>query len=162
MQKCILVIFGMANDHLPIWYLNEIVSLLIQGGCNVVLILCWRFVDVVGPTEFPLLILDRMKIELIYNNNNNNNNLFYVCFAFLRDPRSVFYTLHKFAHLLYSAHRSLTPVFESRCGYIWRVFHLLLHFITFGVPSAHLTYHVHKSDCKKINHHHHQHNSDGY
>ena len=41
-------------------------------------------------------------------------------------------------------HRSLLPVFESRRGYIWRLFHLWLRFITFGGRSAHLVYHVHK------------------
>jgi len=45
-------------------------------------------------------------------------------------------------------HRSLPPEFESRHGHIWRVFHLWLHFITFGGRSAHLAYHVHKSGCK--------------
>ena len=42
-------------------------------------------------------------------------------------------------------HRSLAPVFESRRGHIWRVFHLRLLFITFGGRSAHLAYHAHKS-----------------
>ena len=43
-------------------------------------------------------------------------------------------------------HRSLPPEFESRGGHIWRLFHLWLHLITFGGRSAHLPYHVHKSD----------------
>ena len=42
-------------------------------------------------------------------------------------------------------HRSLLPEFEPRHWHIWRVFHLLLCFITFGGRSAHLAYHVHKS-----------------
>ena len=29
-------------------------------------------------------------------------------------------------------HRSLPPVFESRRGHIWRLFHLLFRFVTFG------------------------------
>ena len=45
-------------------------------------------------------------------------------------------------------HRSLLPMFESWRGYIWRVFHLWLCFITFGGSSAHLAYHVHKSGRK--------------
>ena len=45
-------------------------------------------------------------------------------------------------------HISLPTVFESRRGNIWRVFHLWLRFITFGGRSAHLVYHVHKSDRK--------------
>jgi len=45
-------------------------------------------------------------------------------------------------------HRSLPPVFESRRGHIWRLFHLLHHLITFGGHSAHLAYHVHNSSCK--------------
>jgi len=32
--------------------------------------------------------------------------------------------------------------------HIWRVFHLWLHFITFGGRLTHLTHHVHKSGCK--------------
>ena len=51
-------------------------------------------------------------------------------------------------------HRSLPPVFESRRGDIWRLFHLWLRFVTFGSRSAHLAYHVHKSGRKtSINHH---------
>jgi len=45
-------------------------------------------------------------------------------------------------------HRSLPPVFESRRGHIWRVFHLWLRFITFGCRTADLVYHVHKSGRK--------------
>ena len=45
-------------------------------------------------------------------------------------------------------HRSLPPEFESRCGHIWRVFHLWPHFITFGSRLAHLTYHAHRCDHK--------------
>ena len=45
-------------------------------------------------------------------------------------------------------HRSLPPVFESRRGDIWRVFHLWLRFITLGGRSAHLAYHVHKNGRK--------------
>ena len=45
-------------------------------------------------------------------------------------------------------HRSLPPVFESRCGHIGRLFHLRLRFITFGGRSAHLAYHAHKSGGK--------------
>jgi len=45
-------------------------------------------------------------------------------------------------------HRSLPPVFESRHGHIWRVFHLWACFITFEGRSAHLAYHVHKSGRK--------------
>jgi len=44
--------------------------------------------------------------------------------------------------------RSLKDEFESRRGYIWRVFHLWLRFITFGGRSAHLPYLVHKSGRK--------------
>ena len=54
-------------------------------------------------------------------------------------------------------HRSLPPVFESRRGHIWRVFHIWLRFIAFGSSSAHLAYHVHTSGRKTtiiINHHH--------
>jgi len=36
------------------------------------------------------------------------------------------------------------------CGYIWRVFHLWLRFITFGGHSAQLAYHVHKSGCNTL------------
>ena len=55
-------------------------------------------------------------------------------------------------------HRSLSPVFESRRGHVWRLFHLSLCLISFGGCSAHLAYHVHKSGCKTsiiiiINHH---------
>ena len=42
-------------------------------------------------------------------------------------------------------HRSLPPIFESRRGHIWRVFHLWLRFITFGSRLAYLAYHVPKS-----------------
>jgi len=45
-------------------------------------------------------------------------------------------------------HRSLPPMFESRRGHIWRLFHLWLRFITFGGSLAHLAYHVHKSGRK--------------
>ena len=45
-------------------------------------------------------------------------------------------------------HRSLPPVFESRRGHIWWMFHLWICLITFGGRSAHLTYHVHKSGHK--------------
>ena len=45
-------------------------------------------------------------------------------------------------------HRSLPPVFESRCGHIWRLFHLWLRFITVGGHSAHLSCHVDKSGRK--------------
>ena len=44
--------------------------------------------------------------------------------------------------LVGSDHRSLPPEFESRCGHIWRAFHLRLRFIT------DLAYRVHKSGCK--------------
>jgi len=44
--------------------------------------------------------------------------------------------------------RSPSPVFESRRGHIWRVFHLWLRFISFGDRSAHLSYDVHKSGHK--------------
>jgi len=44
--------------------------------------------------------------------------------------------------------RSLPPVFETRRGHIWRLFHHRLHFITFGGRSAHLPYHVHKNGRK--------------
>jgi len=33
-------------------------------------------------------------------------------------------------------------------GHIWRLFRLLLHFISCGGRSAHLAYHVHKSGCE--------------
>jgi len=49
-------------------------------------------------------------------------------------------------------HRSLSPVFESRRGHIWRLFHLWLRFITVGGCSAHLANHDHLA-----NHHHHHH-----
>jgi len=42
-------------------------------------------------------------------------------------------------------HTSLPPDFKT---HIWRVFHFWLHFITFGGHTAHLAYHVHKSDHK--------------
>jgi len=45
-------------------------------------------------------------------------------------------------------HRSLSPVFKSRCGHIWRLFHLWFRFITFGGCSAHLAYNMHKSGHK--------------
>ena len=45
-------------------------------------------------------------------------------------------------------YRSLPPVFESRRGYIWRLFHLWLRFVTFGGRLAHLVYHVHTSGRK--------------
>ena len=45
-------------------------------------------------------------------------------------------------------HRSLPPVFESRCRHIWRLFRLWLRLITFGGRSAHLAYFVHKSGRK--------------
>ena len=45
-------------------------------------------------------------------------------------------------------HRSLPPVFESRRGHIWRLFHLPLRLITFGSRSAHLAYPVHESAVK--------------
>ena len=45
-------------------------------------------------------------------------------------------------------HTSLPPVFESRHGHIWRMFHLWLRFTTFGGRSAHLAYHVHRSGRK--------------
>ena len=45
-------------------------------------------------------------------------------------------------------HRSLPPVFESRRWHIWRLRHLWLRFITFGIRPAHLAYHVHKCGCK--------------
>ena len=41
-------------------------------------------------------------------------------------------------------YRSLPPVFESRCGHIWRLFHLWLCYIIFWGRSAHLAYHVYK------------------
>ena len=44
--------------------------------------------------------------------------------------------------------RSLSPMFKSRRGYIWRLFHLWLNFITCGGQLAHLAYHVHKSGSK--------------
>jgi len=42
-------------------------------------------------------------------------------------------------------HRPLPHEFESRCGNIWRVFHLSLRFNTVGSCSDHLAYHVYKS-----------------
>ena len=45
-------------------------------------------------------------------------------------------------------HGSLSPVFESRRGHIWRLFHVWLRLITLGGRSAHLAYHVHKSGRK--------------
>jgi len=45
-------------------------------------------------------------------------------------------------------HRSLLPVFESRCGHIWRLFHLWLRFITVRGRSTYLVYHVLKSARK--------------
>jgi len=45
-------------------------------------------------------------------------------------------------------HRSLPPLFESRRQHIWRLFHLWLHFITFGGRLAHLAYILHKSGRK--------------
>ena len=45
-------------------------------------------------------------------------------------------------------HRSLPPVFASRRGHIWRLFHLWLRLITFVGRAAHLAYHVHKSGRK--------------
>jgi len=47
--------------------------------------------------------------------------------------------------------RSLPPVFESRRGHIWSLFHIWLRFISFGGCSAHLAYHVHKSGRKTPN-----------
>ena len=47
-------------------------------------------------------------------------------------------------------HRSLPPVLESRPVHIWRVFHLWLRFITFGIHSAHLAYRVHKGGRKTL------------
>jgi len=41
-----------------------------------------------------------------------------------------------------------TEAFLEKCPHIWRVFHLWLHFITFGGHSAHLSYCVHKSGHK--------------
>ena len=43
---------------------------------------------------------------------------------------------------------SLPPVFESRRGHNWRLFHLWLRLITFGRRSAHLVNPVHKSGRK--------------
>ena len=40
-------------------------------------------------------------------------------------------------------HRTLPPMFEYRCGHIWRVFHLWLR-------STHLAYHVHTSGRKTL------------
>jgi len=40
------------------------------------------------------------------------------------------------------------PYLILSMGHIWRVFHLWLHFITFGGCSAHLAYHVDKSGRK--------------
>ena len=45
-------------------------------------------------------------------------------------------------------HKSLPPMFESRRGHIWRLFHLWLRFVTFGGRSAHLAYHLYKSRHK--------------
>jgi len=45
-------------------------------------------------------------------------------------------------------HKSLPPMFESRCGHIWNLFHIWLRFITFWGRSAHLAYHMHKSGRK--------------
>ena len=45
-------------------------------------------------------------------------------------------------------HISLSSVFESRHGHIWRLFHLRLRFISFGGRSVHLAYRVHKSGRK--------------
>ena len=47
-------------------------------------------------------------------------------------------------------HRSLPHMFESRHGYIWRLFHLWLRFITFKGHLGHLAYHVHKSGHKTL------------
>ena len=44
-------------------------------------------------------------------------------------------------------HRSLPPMFESRCEHTWRLFHLWLRFITFGGHLDPLAYHLHKSGC---------------
>ena len=45
-------------------------------------------------------------------------------------------------------YRSLSPVFKSRRGHIWRLFRLWLLLITFGGRSAHLAYRMHKSGRK--------------
>ena len=45
-------------------------------------------------------------------------------------------------------YRSLPPMFKSRYGYIWRLFHLWLRYITFEGPSAHLAYCI--SVCTKV------------
>ena len=45
-------------------------------------------------------------------------------------------------------HRSLPPVFEYRCGHIWRLFLLSFSCSTFGGRSAHLVYHVQKRGRK--------------
>jgi len=45
---------------------------------------------------------------------------------------------------------TIPPKFEPRRGHIWRMFHIWLHFITFGGRSADLTYHVHKSGLKTL------------
>ena len=47
-------------------------------------------------------------------------------------------------------HRSLPPVFESRRGHVWRLFHLWIRFITFGGRSAHLAYLVYKPGRKTL------------
>jgi len=53
-------------------------------------------------------------------------------------------------------HKSRPPEFDSWRGHTWSVFHLWVHFITFGGRSAHLAYNVYKSGRKTsiINHHH--------
>ena len=45
-------------------------------------------------------------------------------------------------------HRSLPPMFESRHGHIWKLFHLRLRLITVGGRSAHLANNVHKRGRK--------------
>jgi len=57
-------------------------------------------------------------------------------------------TNHEVGPLDASTRRSLPPVFKSRRGHIWRLFHHWLRLITCGGRSAHLAYLVHKSGRK--------------
>ena len=53
-------------------------------------------------------------------------------------------------------HRSLLPVFQSRLGHIWRLFHLWLHFINFAgrkhlsLSSSRTHAHTHTHTCTVI------------
>ena len=66
-------------------------------------------------------------------------------------PVTVYITVYRAPHWSSGSvqdNRSLPPVFESRCGHIWRLFHIWLRFITFGGRSAHLVYDIHKGRRK--------------